>query len=35
MCYNIIGGSMINKKWDIVLKEEFEKEYFKKLGIFV
>ena len=26
---------MINKKWDIVLKEEFEKEYFKKLGIFV
>ena len=26
---------MINKKWDIVLKDEFEKEYFKKLGIFV
>lgn len=26
---------MINKKWDIVLKEEFEKTYFKDLGIFV
>ena len=26
---------MINKKWDIVLKEELKKEYFKKLGIFV
>lgn len=26
---------MINKKWDIILKDEFEKEYFKKLGIFV
>ena len=26
---------MINKKWDIILKEEFNKEYFKKLGIFV
>lgn len=26
---------MINKKWDIVLKDEFQKEYFKKLGIFV
>ena len=26
---------MINKKWDIVLKDEFNKEYFKKLGIFV
>ena len=26
---------MINKKWDIILKEEFHKEYFKKLGIFV
>ncbi len=26
---------MINKKWDIVLKEEMNKEYFKKLGIFV
>lgn len=26
---------MINKKWDIILKEEFEKTYFKKLGIFV
>ena len=26
---------MINKKWDIILKNEFEKEYFKELGIFV
>lgn len=26
---------MINKKWDIVLKDELNKEYFKKLGIFV
>ena len=26
---------MINKKWDIVLKEELKKEYFKKLGIFI
>jgi len=26
---------MINKKWDIVLEEEFKKDYFKKLGIFV
>lgn len=26
---------MINKKWDIILEEEFKKEYFKKLGIFV
>lgn len=26
---------MINKKWDIVLQEEFKKEYFKKLGVFV
>lgn len=26
---------MINKKWDIVLKNEFKKEYFKNLGIFV
>ena len=26
---------MINKKWDIVLQDEFQKEYFKKLGIFV
>ena len=26
---------MINKKWDIVLKEEIKKDYFKKLGIFV
>ncbi len=35
MCYNIVGGCMINKKWDIVLKDELQKEYFKKLGIFV
>lgn len=26
---------MINKKWDIVLKEDFESAYFEKLGIFV
>ncbi|MBQ2947025.1 MAG: uracil-DNA glycosylase [Bacilli bacterium] len=26
---------MINKKWDVILKDEFEKEYFKNLGIFV
>ena len=26
---------MINKKWDIVLKDEFKKPYFKELGIFV
>ena len=26
---------MINKNWDIVLKDEIEKDYFKKLGIFV
>ena len=26
---------MINEKWDKVLKEEFEKDYFKELGCFV
>ena len=26
---------MINKKWDIVLKDELKKEYFENLGIFV
>lgn len=26
---------MINKKWDIILKEEFHKTYFRELGIFV
>ena len=26
---------MINKKWDIILEEEFKKDYFEKLGIFV
>lgn len=26
---------MINKKWDIVLEDEFKKDYFKKLGIFI
>jgi len=26
---------MINKNWDKVLEEEFSKEYYKKLGIFV
>lgn len=26
---------MINKQWDIILKDEFSKEYYKKLGSFV
>ena len=26
---------MINKKWDIILEEEFNKDYFKELGIFI
>ncbi len=26
---------MINKDWDIILKDEFKKDYFRKLGIFV
>ena len=26
---------MINKKWDIVLKDEFKKDYFRNLGAFV
>ena len=26
---------MLNKKWDIVLEDEFKKDYFKNLGIFV
>lgn len=26
---------MINQKWDIILKDEMQKDYFKKLGIFV
>lgn len=26
---------MINKGWDVILKDEMQKEYFKKLGIFV
>ena len=26
---------MINKNWDVVLKDEFKKDYFRKLGIFV
>ena len=26
---------MINKKWDIVLKDEFQKDYFKNLGRFI
>ena len=26
---------MINKKWDVILKDEFKKEYFAKLGRFV
>ena len=27
--------TVINKSWDIVLKDEMNKDYFKKLGIFV
>ena len=26
---------MINKNWDIMLKDELKKDYFKKLGVFV
>lgn len=26
---------MINKKWDVILENEFKQEYFKKLGTFV
>jgi len=26
---------MINKKWDILLKDEIKKDYFKNLGIFI
>lgn len=26
---------MINKTWDLVLKDEYQKEYFKELGVFV
>jgi uracil-DNA glycosylase len=26
---------MINKKWDIILKDEFKKDYFRNLGCFV
>ena len=26
---------MINKKWDLVLKDEMEKDYFKELGLFI
>ena len=26
---------MINKKWDVILKDEFNKNYFRKLGTFV
>ena len=26
---------MINKKWDVVLKDEFEAPYFERLGVFV
>ena len=29
------GGSMINKKWDVILEPEFKKDYFRKLGVFV
>ena len=30
-----MGVVMINKNWDIVLKDELKKEYFRNLGIFV
>ncbi len=26
---------MINKKWDVILENEFKSDYFKKLGVFV
>ena len=26
---------MINKKWDEILKDEYKKDYFRNLGIFV
>lgn len=26
---------MINKKWDVILKKDFESDYFKNLGVFV
>lgn len=26
---------MINKKWDIILQDEFKKDYFRNLGIFI
>ena len=26
---------MINKKWDVILQDEFKKDYFKNLGIFL
>lgn len=29
------GGSMINKKWDVILESEFKKDYFRDLGVFV
>ena len=28
-------GIMINKKWDEILKDEYKKDYFRDLGIFV
>lgn len=33
--YYLFGGNMINKKWDVILSDEFSKDYFRKLGIFV
>jgi len=30
-----MGVVMINKNWDIVLKEELKKDYFKNLGLFI
>lgn len=31
----MVNTCVINKKWDIVLKDEMKKDYFKELGIFV
>ena len=35
-CVSILfGGSMINKKWDVILDNEFKKDYFRDLGVFI
>lgn len=37
MCYHIyeVGDIVINKTWDIILKNEVKKDYFRTLGTFV